>query len=282
MVLILFFGFVAFATLLEGSFFGALQGDSVQRRLDLNDEAVPNFEDNFNDGAGPNFQSEVSDGAGPNFEDNPDYDPDGEEYERLKKCEKAYSPRTCKKLLRILPFLCARALLIKIGATVFWTIAALALCQNKWSKAANQVKLVSTSRRYADFPSLWGCCEDPEVFVYSWFCPAYPTAQTAHAAGLAEFWNTALAVLVVQAIDMFTTGCCLFTGARLYQRVTLRKHEGMPEALCMDCLAVTCCPCCALTQQSIYIKQCLNFEAGAALVGEPVLLRSEQQPYNCC
>mmetsp|Transcript_78018 Transcript_78018/g.129178 ORF Transcript_78018/g.129178 Transcript_78018/m.129178 type:complete len:327 (+) Transcript_78018:57-1037(+) len=114
------------------------------------------------------------------------------------------------------------------------------------------------------------CLSEPAICCASCCCPCIRWADTMDMANIVAFWPAAFVFLFLLVSNFWVPAFMLINIALLtYGRQMLRKGFGMKEqttarSLCGDCLYVSFCTPCAITQEARHVEK-------AAKVGHPLL-----------
>lgn len=105
---------------------------------------------------------------------------------------------------------------------------------------------------FSDMPiCLWSCC-----------CPAVRWAGTMEMVGLLGFWAAFALIVSLEVLGMIPVLAAftlLLPFLLTYFRNNIRVAFGMPGAnefgtMCGDCVFVTCCTCCAISQEARHVQ----------------------------
>lgn len=130
----------------------------------------------------------------------------------------------------------------------------------------------------------FACFRSPRICCFSLCCPGVQWADTMNLAGLTNFWLAVLAFFSCALVNslifgglacygIFTTCLILLYRQRLREQLGL-KAWGCPGC-CFDFLYVSCCPCCAISQEAQVVR--LLYEARGATPTIPVSAPSYYQ-----
>eukprot|EP00930_Biecheleria_cincta_P047982 TRINITY_DN33374_c0_g1_i1.p1 TRINITY_DN33374_c0_g1~~TRINITY_DN33374_c0_g1_i1.p1 ORF type:complete len:286 (-),score=53.28 TRINITY_DN33374_c0_g1_i1:189-998(-) len=116
------------------------------------------------------------------------------------------------------------------------------------------------STRWSSGP--FDCFSDMPICLWSCCCPAVRWAGTMEMVGLMGFWAAFALIMCFELLGMLPV-LALVTFAvpfvLTYFRNKIRLAFGMPGAnefgtMCGDCVFVTCCTCCAISQEARHVE----------------------------
>mmetsp|Transcript_133947 Transcript_133947/g.317620 ORF Transcript_133947/g.317620 Transcript_133947/m.317620 type:complete len:253 (+) Transcript_133947:79-837(+) len=129
------------------------------------------------------------------------------------------------------------------------------------------------------------CFEDMGVCCWTCFCPAARWAGNMDMAGLLSFWlafGIFLSMLLLTQIPFAGLFSFVLMGILTYYRNKLRVAFGMAGAnecptVCGDCIFVTCCTCCAISQEARHVEMAARVNHQVVASQRPILTAPAQE-----
>lgn len=166
------------------------------------------------------------------------------------------------------------------GTVVMGLLAAVIYrCKKRWPEvetAGSEEQLKEWSSGHFD------CLSDSAICCASCCCPCIRWADTMDMANIVAFWPAALVFLFLMVSNFWVPAFMLINIALLtYGRQMLRKGFGMKEqttarSLCGDCLYVSFCTPCAITQEARHVEKAAK--VGHSLVESKRPMASQAAP----
>lgn len=166
------------------------------------------------------------------------------------------------------------------GTVVVGLLAAVIYrCKKRWPEvetAGSEEQLKEWSSGHFD------CLSEPAICCASCCCPCIRWADTMDMANIVAFWPAALVFLFLMVSNFWVPAFMLINIALLtYGRQMLRKGFGMKEqttarSLCGDCLYVSFCTPCAITQEARHVEKAAK--VGHSLVESKRPMASQAAP----
>jgi len=129
----------------------------------------------------------------------------------------------------------------------------------------------------------FGCFSDCHVSCCSCLFPGIRWADTMSQANLVDFWPGFLAFSGLAMLNIVATGgvfyfgiftICLMTYFRQELRKKLKMPSGQCGMLCLDCVFVSFCSCCAIAQEALVVRQAIQHKKEGFEQPEPEVMTS--------
>mmetsp|Transcript_13462 Transcript_13462/g.31920 ORF Transcript_13462/g.31920 Transcript_13462/m.31920 type:complete len:321 (-) Transcript_13462:204-1166(-) len=130
----------------------------------------------------------------------------------------------------------------------------------------------------------WDCCADQQIFWLSCCCPFLRWGDTMGMAGIISFWPATLLWLFIQASTFLLPLFLLINVALMtYGRQMLRKGFGMKDlgtgqGICGDCMYVSFCTPCAITQEARHVEKAKQMQHPVTVGSAPLAASDSQEP----
>jgi len=163
----------------------------------------------------------------------------------------------------------------------FWVATAFIVVQCCYIRNYVPSTPVEAEPEYTMNSGHFGCFSDCHVSCCACLFPGIRWADTMSQANLVDFWPGFLAFSGLAMLNIVATGgvfyCGVFTICLMtYFRQELRKKLKMPAGqcgiLCLDCVFVTFCSCCAIAQEALVVRQAVQHKREGFEQPEPEVM----------